>query len=60
MPRRAAAALLLVLIAACHRKPKAGPQLDAAGAALGASDVAIGDPVFQPVLLRGFYESEGG
>jgi cephalosporin hydroxylase len=60
MPRRAAVAILLVLIAACHRKPKSAPGLDAAGSALGASDVAIGDPVFQPVLLRGFYESEGG
>ena len=60
MTRYPALAALLVLLPACHRAPKPAPKLDAAGAALEASEVAIGDPVFQPVLLRGFYESQGG
>jgi hypothetical protein len=36
------------------------PRLNVAGAKLGASAIAIGDPVLPPLLLRGFYESEGG
>jgi cephalosporin hydroxylase len=60
MSHRAALLVLCFCLVACHRKPKAAPQLDQAGASLATSEIAIGDPVFQPVLLRGFYESEGG
>jgi cephalosporin hydroxylase len=60
MPRHLTVLLLACLLPACHRQPKPAPQLDSAGTSLGASEIAIGDPVFQPVLLRGFYESEGG
>ena len=60
MYRRVLTISLLLVITACRTKPKSAPQLDAAGASLGASEIAIGDPVYQPVLLRGFYESEGG
>jgi cephalosporin hydroxylase len=52
--------LALLISPACQRKPKSAPRLDAAGERLGASEIAIGDPVYQPLLLRGFYESEGG
>jgi cephalosporin hydroxylase len=51
---------LFVILSACQRKPRPAPHLDAAGARLGASEISIGDPVFQPLLLRGLYESEGG
>jgi len=60
MNHRALTISLLLVITACRTKPKSALHLDAAGTSLGASEIAIGDPVYQPVLLRGFYESEGG
>src|SRR5690242_14399406 len=47
----------LCIIAGCKVRPKAAAP---ANAALASSEIAIGDAAYQPLLLRGFYESTGG
>src|SRR5689334_2181777 len=60
MPRAALILVLCLAVPACRRKPNAAPQLSEAANKLAASEIAIGDPAYQPLLLRGFYETDGG
>ena len=49
--------LALCVISGCKVKPKATAPVNTA---LASSEIAIGDAAYQPLLLRGFYESTGG
>ena len=49
--------LALCITASCKVRPKTAAP---ANAALASSEIAIGDAAYQPLLLRGFYESTGG
>lgn len=52
--------LLIAILPGCHRERESHAVIDDTSVKLAAGEIDIGDPVYEPLLLRGFYESEGG